>query len=109
LYQLAQSVGIKANPAFSRELLIALLIGDEESTLTEALHTFDSWRLGIIGFLEDHWAILEPQIKCPAKDMKRGLPRPCFGCIDTQVVSCITKNDENVEARIAQHRPERKE
>ena len=75
--------------------------------LDEWSHPIDSWRHGIIGFLSDHWSTLEPQIKCPAKNLRHPThpnPRPCFGCLDTQVISCVARNDSKVEHLIQLHR-----
>ena len=75
--------------------------------LDEWTHPIDSWRHGIIGFLQDHWATLEPQIKCPAKNLQHPTnpnPRPCFGCLDMQVIACVARNDSKVEQLIQLHR-----
>ena len=70
--------------------MIAFILGEEDPpSVTEAEHPFDSWRHGLMGFILDHWAVLEPQLTCPAKS---GNPRECFGCVDTQVITCVIQN-----------------
>jgi len=113
LYQVCLNSGVKVHPSTNREDLIKILIGDVEPTeLDEATHPTDSWRRGIIGFLTDHWASLETQIKCPAKNLKHPInpnPNPCFGCLDTQVITCVVRNRGRVEKLIEAHRPPKKE
>ena len=54
-------------------------------------HPIHAWRFALQGFLRAHWSMLGPQIKCPAKDMMTN-PLPCFGCLDSQVMVCVTKS-----------------
>ena len=110
LYQTCRAAGINVLPRATREELIACLKGELEVDVDEATHPIDSLRHGIIGFITDHWATLEPQIKCPAKNLKHAThpnPRPCFGCTDIQVIACIAQNDDKVEQLIQLHRPRR--
>lgn len=108
LYQTCQYAGYKIHPALNRQQLISILLGDSTpAELSEETHPIDTWRLGIIGFLEEHWAVLEPQLKCPAKNLKHPTnpnPKPCFTCLDTQVATCIVLNKQ-MEERIAAHKP----
>ena len=103
---------MSVHPASTREELINYLMGEQEPPeLDEADHPVDSWRHGIIGFVSDHWAVLEPQLTCPAKDLRHPTtpnPRPCFGCLDTQVFTCIVKNSGKNEHLINTHRPKGK-
>jgi hypothetical protein len=85
--------------------MIAYLEGDEEpEPIEEPDHPVHALRHGIMSFLLEHWRQLETQITCPAKSKD---PRSCFGCIDTQVVTCLVQNPEN-EHRIEMHIPRRK-
>lgn len=70
--------------------------------MTEEDHPADRWRVALIRFIEDYWATLQPQLKCPAKDLLNPTPalrnpRPCFGCSDMQVMYCLTYNEKNLE------------
>jgi hypothetical protein len=87
LYQIARRNGHVVFPNASRETLIRLIIGQEISTAID--HDIDEWRLAIMRFLIDHRRMLETQITCPAKSFD---PHACFGCVDVQVISCITSN-----------------
>lgn len=92
LYQLCRRVGLNAHPTATRHQLIALLTGDEEPSITEIDHPIDSWRHGIMGFVEEFWSMLETQLTCPARSRD---PRSCFGCVDAQVVACVVANKSN--------------
>lgn len=100
------------HPASTREELISYLTGEADPPeLDEETHPVDSWRHGIIGFIEDHWAVLEAQLKCPAKNLRHPTnpdPRPCFGCLDAQVFTCIVKAEGRIEHLINRHRPKEK-
>lgn len=87
LYQTARAAGLVVLPSESRQNLIAYIIGELEPPNVE--HNLDMWRNGIMGFLIDHWKQVETQLTCPAKSKD---PRACFGCVDTQVVSCLVNN-----------------
>ena len=67
--------------------MIALLEGMEEETQA---HPVDVWRDALMMFINDYWAKISSQITCPAKSRD---PKACYGCVDTQVYACITKND----------------
>lgn len=99
LIQACQEVGISVSPAASREELTGLLTG---SIVAADPSSLDAWRHGIMGFVLDHWETLSTQLTCPAKTKD---PRACFGCIDTQVVSCLNSNDQYIN-EIARHRRE---
>jgi hypothetical protein len=102
LYQMCIRADLLVSPSSSRELMIQILEGErgESPELTERNHSVHSWRFGIMGFLLDYWKQLETQITCPARSKD---PRSCFGCIDTQVISCVVQNEEN-EKLIELHR-----
>lgn len=99
LIQACQEVGISVSPAASREELTGLLTG---SIVAADPSSLDAWRHGIMGFVLDHWETLSTQLTCPARTKD---PRACFGCIDTQVVSCLNSNDRYIN-EIARHRKE---
>jgi hypothetical protein len=99
LIQACQEVGISVSPAASREELTGLLTG---SIVAADPSSLDAWRHGIMGFVLDHWDTLSTQLTCPARTKD---PRACFGCIDTQVVSCLNSNDQYIN-EIARHRRE---
>ena len=104
LYQACVRAELLVRPDESREAMISYLEGlDEPPPLPEADHSLHAWRHGIMGFLLDYWKQVETQITCPAKSKD---PRSCFGCLDTQVITCIVQNPEN-ERLIALHKPKR--
>jgi len=99
LYQMCRDAQINAHPATPRETLIQLLLGELEPP-PNAPHPIDGWRHGIMGFLLEHWRAIESQLTCPAKSKD---PRACFGCVDTQVISCLVTNEADLY-RIRLHR-----
>jgi hypothetical protein len=107
LHQMCIRAEIPVLPTTPREKLIAYLTGDEEPPeLDENDHPIHSWRNAIIGFLLDQWKKMATQITCPAKALKDPInpnPRPCFGCIDTQVITCLVQNHK-AETLIAPYR-----
>lgn len=109
LYQMCRRAGINVHPSTTISELIAYLAGDADPPeLSEAEHPIDSWRHGIIGFINDHWKTLEAQLKCPAKQLRHPQnpdPRPCFRCTDAQVITCVVNNPGRKEHLINLHRP----
>ena len=99
LYQLCVRTGVTAHPAMPREMLMALLVAPGPGAIEHG-NPLDSWRHGLAGFVLDHWKTLQNQVTCP---MRSGHPRECFGCLDTQVVTCLIKNPTN-EPHISKHR-----
>lgn len=101
LYQTCTRVGIKVRPNESREAMIAYLEGVEEPPeLPDEDHVIHTWRHGLIGFVSDNWEKLATQLECPMKDLKHPTepnPRPCFGCNDPQVITCLIHNKHNAE------------
>jgi hypothetical protein len=111
LYQLCLQARIRAHPATPREYMMAYLTGDADPPEDfPGNHPIDNWRSGIIGFLNDHWATLEPQIKCPAKMMRHPTqpnPQPCYGCLDAQVIACVVQNAKVLHL-IELHKPNKR-
>lgn len=115
LYQSCINAGILVRPNESREEMISYLEGEAEPPpVTDADHVFNTWRHGIIGFINEYWRRLETQLTCPARAMKHPThpnPKPCFGCLDAQVVHCLVSNLENaklIEAHRLVRRPKTK-
>lgn len=92
LYQSARDAGLNVLPSMRREELISYLTGEAEPP--EKPHELDRWRHGIMGFVLEHWRALETQLECPAKSKD---PRACFQCIDTQVVTCLVQNENDIQ------------
>lgn len=86
LYQLARRAGLTVLPNLPREQLVKCLLGEEYPPPVR--HEIDEWRVALMGFVLDYWRVIESQLTCPAKS---GDPRACFGCVDAQVVSCVTR------------------
>lgn len=96
LYQTCRRNGLAVPPGLSREHYIAWLTGELERP--SGLGSLDSWRWGLIGFIDQYWMRLRPQLTCPAKDLKdvpNPNPTPCFGCSDMQVIACVAKSGSN--------------
>lgn len=103
LYQTCLTAGILVRPNEPAEMMIAYLEGwSEPPQYQEVDNVFHTWRHGFISFIEEYWRRIETQITCPARALKDPVnpnPRPCFGCTDAQVVTCIVQNQDN-EQRI---------
>ena len=87
--------GMVVLPTTPKENLINYLTGAEESDINEDDHPIHSWRNAFINFLLDQWKKMATQITCPAKTLKDPInpnPRPCFGCTDIQVITCLVQN-----------------
>jgi len=99
LYQTCLRVGIQVLPSATNEEMIAYLEGEAEPPeIPEPHHPLHIHRLGLIDFVADHWKELETQLVCPMKMLKHPTkpdPRPCFKCIDVQVLTCLVSNQEN--------------
>lgn len=91
LYQTCRAAGLVVLPNNSRQNFVAYLLGEKEPPTIS--HGIDSWRNGIMGFLIEHWKQVETQLTCPARSKD---PRSCFGCVDTQVVSCLVSNEPDL-------------
>ena len=88
LYQIARLNHEGILPNYSRDALIRIIIG-EENAPSDVKHPIDEWRRGLMKFLQDHRHTLEAQVECPAKSFKDDA---CSGCVDAQVLHCITAN-----------------
>jgi hypothetical protein len=88
LYQLCRSLGLPLSPSANREQLMqAHMTGVFGSP-----NPIDEWRNGLAGFVLDHWKVLQNQVTCPLQSQD---PNSCFGCLDTQVITCIVSNPSN--------------
>ena len=91
LYGLCKEHGLQVDPASSREQLVSYFL-QEADIPAGGYNEVDAWRHGIMGFLLDHWEVVQSQLECPAKS---GDPRACFVCTDAMVLSCVTDNAQN--------------
>ncbi len=111
LYQLCRKAGLIIHPATPREYMMKYLSGELTPPLmTEVNHPVDMWRHGIIGFLLEYWGRIHAQLKCPAKNLRhpdeaKRDARPCFGCLDQQVMTCVVSNAKH-EHIIRKHLPQ---
>lgn len=88
LYQAAQAAGHQPLPQATPEQLVALLEGLQEPS--DEYNPINDLRDAIMAFVLEYWVKLQSQLTCPAKS---GDPKACYGCLDTQVVSCLVKNE----------------
>ena len=88
LYQAAQAAGCTPLPQATPDELIASLEGRREPP--DEYNPINDVRDAIMSFVIEYWVKLQSQLTCPAKS---GDPKACYGCIDTQVVSCLVKNE----------------
>lgn len=98
LYQFACLAGHAVAPSLDREALLRIIVYEDEARGDAS--PLDAWRTAIMQFVLAHRKQLETQLTCPAKTFD---PRACFGCLDTQVVSCLVNNQANLP-RIAAYR-----
>lgn len=103
LYQLCRAAGLTVTPATGRDRLVELLLGVGEPNLAEAQHPIDRYRLALIGFVGANWERIQTQITCPMRELPTN-PRPCFGCLDSHVVSCLVDNRANLD-KIEKYKP----
>jgi hypothetical protein len=106
LYQLCQRAKLNVQPSWQREHYIAALLGAE---LPAGDNVIDELRDGLIGFIDEYWKTLQAQLKCPAKnlhnpDPDKVLPRPCYTCVDMQVVACVADMPPQHQQRLSQLR-----
>ena len=101
LYQACLRAEILVRPNAAREDMVAYLEGWEEPPeIDENDNVFHSWRHGLINFINEYWKTIQTQLTCPARMMRDPVspnPKPCFGCTDAQVVTCIVQNQENLK------------
>jgi hypothetical protein len=88
LFQLCQHAKIHVPAGMSRDDYAAILLGMPPPDVEGIV---DSWRRGITNFVFDHWSTLQPQLTCPIKSKD---PRSCWGCLDTQVITCLVQATE---------------
>lgn len=104
LHQLCLNAGLRVGPNDAKETMIAYLEGEAEppEASEEEYNVVNAWRGGLIRFAEAFWKHIATQITCPMKDLKSEAhpnPKPCYGCLDQQVIACVVSNAEN-EKRI---------
>ena len=107
MYQVARRAGHAVLPNYDKDTLIRIIIGEREPPPVR--HDFDAWRAAIVTFLLEHRRMLETQVSCPAKCLYTpayaGTPQQvvpvvtqnrdaCFGCVDAQVVHCLTSQGD---------------
>jgi len=99
LYQVGLRAGLDMHPAEPKELMIARILGADAPPNTD--HPVDAWRGGLMKFIISHWSRLQAQLTCPARS---GDPRACYGCLDSQVMTCIAgsaaRYRKDIEERI---------
>jgi hypothetical protein len=93
LYQRCRRAELPVQPNWTREAYIAVLLG--ASYASDAEHVIDVLRDKLIGFIDEYWQRLQAQLKCPAKNLRnpdstKVNRKPCYLCLDMQVVGCIT-------------------
>lgn len=91
LFQLCRRAEIPVLPNYPRELLIALLEGTTQPTPVD--HPTDRWRDALMAFVNDYYVKLRSQLDCPAKSRD---PKACYGCVDTQVYTCLATNESSI-------------
>lgn len=94
LYQLCGQAGIVIPPNASKQAMIEALDGLHDPKLEDTKHPINSCRYALIEFVRDHWQQLHTQITCPMKDLPVN-PKPCFSCVDQQVMACWVTNKTN--------------
>lgn len=87
LYQIARNAGHSVLPNMSKDYLIRVILQDEPPPPLN--HEIDLWRRAIMRFIIEHRRVLETQITCPAKSFQEDA---CSGCVDAQVIHCLTSN-----------------
>jgi hypothetical protein len=97
LYQLCKHAGLNPKPNAPREILIRSFIGEIEPE--REINDLDLWRRGLKGFVQERWAVLEPQITCPIRQDINA----CTSCLDAQVVACVVEQKDQ-EPLIQLHR-----
>lgn len=82
---------MNVQPNWSREDYINALLNDLNDASPNVI---DELREGLITFISEYWKTLQAQLKCPAKnlhnpDPMKMVPKPCYRCLDMQVVACV--------------------
>jgi hypothetical protein len=110
LYQLCMKAELLVHPASPKEHLIKCLTGEYlPPPWTEEDHPAHRWRFAIINFISEYWSGLHAQLRCPARNLRnpdpeQQDPRPCFKCMDHQVLSCVADN-RKYEDKLRRHLP----
>jgi hypothetical protein len=106
LYQHCRSAGLSVQPNWRREDYLATLLGP---TPPKTVNVIDELREGIILFIGEFWNTLQAQLKCPAKNLRspdpdKIDPKPCYHCVDMQVVACWSNLSPAHQQRLVQLR-----
>lgn len=91
LVQLCRHAGLHPHPGASRQALVQLL-GRAVPDQGEDGDPMNRWRKGLIAVIDQYWSQIAPSLVCPARMLKHPVtpdPRPCFKCMDAQVMSCV--------------------
>ncbi len=91
LVQLAQAFEPEAHRGLGRELLEAIIRGEQ---ITLPQRSINKKRLKITSYLDENWEQVGSLVSCPARSRE---PWACFGCSDVQTASCILDNKERFE------------
>ncbi len=100
LYQLCKRAGLHPPTGATHTELAQYLLGERE--VPQETNEIDLWRRGLKGFVEEKWAILQPQLTCP---IRRDI-NACHGCLDAQVITCVVEQ-RTQETLIQLHRNRR--
>ena len=92
LRQNAESAGFVIPQQYTREEIIQTLLDD---VMPEGEDIVRTLREGLVAFIDEYWQQLQAQLKCPAKNYRHSNPEkqnpnPCGGCLDMQVVTCVS-------------------
>lgn len=106
LYQLCRKAGLAVQPSWEKDHYIAALLGAELPTAANAI---DDLRDSLIMFIDEYWSTLQAQLKCPAKNLHSPDPtkvnsKPCYSCVDMQVVACVSDMSAANQQRLLQLR-----
>lgn len=105
LYQCCRKAGLCVQPHQPREYYLGVLTFMLPEAAEE--HIIDGIRNGLIAFIDEYWQQLQAQLKCPAKNMRHPDPakkdaRPCYKCMDMQVVACVANLSPQNRQRLQQ-------
>lgn len=89
--------GLKPPSYSSKPYLVAYFLGFE--VVPGERREVDTWREGLKGFVQERWAVLQPQLTCPI----RADIDACKTCLDAQVVACVVEQ-RDYEQLIQLHR-----
>lgn len=105
LYQMCRRSGVPVHPSMSSEQLIQALHG----LIQASGNPVDDLRDGLIAVIGAHWMALQAQLKCPAKNLRsldpeKVNPKPCYGCLDMQVIACCVELPPPLQEKLSQIR-----